>query len=360
MQSTNHSEALETKTMRGVLLPGNRQVEIRDFPIPEPGHGQVLVKMKASSICGSDLRAIYREHLGEGPEAYQSVIAGHEPCGEVVQVGPGCKRFRVGDRVIVYHISGCGLCPDCREGYMISCTSPLRAAYGWQRDGGHADYMLAEENTCITLPDELSFVDGALVSCGFGTVYEALTRAQVSGQDRVLIVGMGPVGMAAGLLAKALGAREVIGVDLSKKRLQFSKEQGCADHTLLSDEGTLERVLELTHGTGCEVSVDCSGAGAGRVLAVKGARRWGRVVFVGEGPKLAELDVSHDIIHRQLTLLGSWVTSLGHMEELVERLAAWGLHPERIVTHRFGLEQTKEAYETADSGDSGKVCVVLD
>ena len=124
--------------MRGVLLPGGRKVEFKEFDVPEPGHGQVLIKMKASSICGSDIRAIYREHLGHGPEGYQGVIGGHEPCGQIVQTGPGCKRFKAGDRVILYHISGCGVCNDCREGYMISCTSEHRAAYGWQRDGGHA------------------------------------------------------------------------------------------------------------------------------------------------------------------------------------------------------------------------------
>ena len=142
--------------MRGVLLPGGRRVEFAEFDVPEPGHGQVLIKMKASSICGSDIRAIYREHLGHGPEAYQGVIGGHEPCGQIAAVGPGCKRFQVGDRVILYHISGCGVCNDCREGYMISCTSDQRAAYGWQRDGGHADYCLAEESTCVALPEPLT------------------------------------------------------------------------------------------------------------------------------------------------------------------------------------------------------------
>ena len=82
--------------MRGVLLPGNSQVVFQEFPVPEPGYGQVLIKMKASSICGSDLRAIYREHLGHGPEGYQGVIAGHEPCGQIVELGPGCKQFKAG------------------------------------------------------------------------------------------------------------------------------------------------------------------------------------------------------------------------------------------------------------------------
>ena len=119
----------------GVTRPfhGARETSVRDFPIPEPGHGQVLIKTKSSTICGSDIRAIYREHVGKGPEGYQGKIAGHEPCGQIVAEGVGLKRFKKGDRVIVYHISGCGVCNDCRRGYMISCTSPFRAAYGWQK-----------------------------------------------------------------------------------------------------------------------------------------------------------------------------------------------------------------------------------
>jgi threonine dehydrogenase-like Zn-dependent dehydrogenase len=128
--------------MMGAYLPGNSTAELREVPDPRPGHGEVLLRMKASTICGSDIRCIYREHLGKGPEGYQGVIAGHEPCGQIVETGTGCRRFKEGDRVIVYHISGCGLCNDCRRGYMISCTSAkYRRAYGWQRDGGMADYL---------------------------------------------------------------------------------------------------------------------------------------------------------------------------------------------------------------------------
>ena len=94
--------------MTGAYLPGNSTVELREVAVPEPGHGEVLLRMKASTICGSDIRCIYHEHLGKGPEGYQGVIAGHEPCGQIVKAGPGCRRFGVGDRVIVYHISGCG------------------------------------------------------------------------------------------------------------------------------------------------------------------------------------------------------------------------------------------------------------
>ena len=100
--------------MKGAVLPGNSTVELKDFEIPVPGHGQVLIQTKATTICGSDIRCIYREHTGKGPEGYiPGMVAGHEPCGIIVEEGEGLKRFKKGDRVIVYHISGCGVCNDC-------------------------------------------------------------------------------------------------------------------------------------------------------------------------------------------------------------------------------------------------------
>jgi threonine dehydrogenase-like Zn-dependent dehydrogenase len=286
-------------------------------------------------------------------------VAGHEPAGEIVEVGPGCRRFGVGDRVLLYHIAGCGLCSDCRAGYMISCNSPWRAAYGWQRDGGHADYLLAEESTCVALPPPLSFVDGACVACGFGTAYEALCRVGVSGRDAVLITGIGPVGMAAGLLARALGAQTVIGVDVMPERLALAEEVGAITGGVPAGATAAPEVQRLTGGEGCEVSVDCSGSAAGRATALAGTRRWGRCVLVGEGGRL-EVDASPVLIHRQITLIGSWVTSIGRMAELVERLVRWNLRPERVVTHRFPLAEATEAYALADEGRVGKVGLVME
>jgi len=346
-------------TMRGVILPGNSTVAYRDIPVPEPGHGQVLLQMKASSICGSDIRAIYREHTGVGDEGYRNVIAGHEPCGQIVAVGPGCKQFKVGDRVVLYHISGCGVCEDCKDGYMISCHGTQRAAYGWQRDGGHAAYLLAEENTCVSLPDNLTYLDGALIACGFGTAWEALTRIRVCGSDRLLITGLGPVGLAAGMLGRALGATHIIGVDTSPGRIQLAKELGLVDDAFISDADALGKIKDVTAGKGCEASIDCSGAAPARKLAIQGTRQWGRCAFVGEGGSV-EFDVSPALIHPQITLYGSWVTSLGHMADLTEYLSRWNLHPEKTVTHRFTLDQAGEAYDVADKGQAGKVAIVFD
>jgi 2-desacetyl-2-hydroxyethyl bacteriochlorophyllide A dehydrogenase len=349
--------ATDTRTMPGVVLPGERRLEIRDFAIPEPGPGQVLVRMQASTICGSDLRAIYRpREQGTGPEAYRGVIAGHEPAGVVEAVGPEVRRFAAGDRVALYHIAGCGLCHDCRSGWMISCSSPLRAAYGWQRDGGHAPYLLAEERTLVALPDELSFMDGALVACGLGTAWAACLRAAISGADRVLVTGLGPVGIGAAMLAQALGAR-VTGFDVSPERMELARNLGL-DVAAASDEPRAA-LLDATGGHGFEVALECSGSPDARRLALETARHWGRVVFVGEGGSV-QFDVSPLVIHPQLTVSGSWVCSIGQMEQLVELLVRWNLKPDRMVTHRFEVTDAAEAYRLADSGAAGKIAIVFD
>jgi threonine dehydrogenase-like Zn-dependent dehydrogenase len=348
------------ESMRGAYLPGDSTVEIREAAVPEPGHGEVLLRMKASTICGSDIRCIYHEHLGKGPEGYQGVIAGHEPSGQIVKAGPGCRRFNVSDRVIVYHISGCGLCNDCRRGYMISCTSEkYRRAYGWQRDGGMADYLLAEEKDLIRLPEELSYADGAQVACGFGTVYEGLQKIGISGNDSVLITGLGPVGLATGALCRKLGASRIIGIDVIDERMKLAQDLGLCDDVLASGPDNVAQVKELTGGRGVERAVDCSANDSARATAIRATRKWGRIVFLGEGGRV-EFNPSPDIIHDQKTIFGSWVTSTWLMEELVERLVGWNLHPSDLVTHRFALDRVGEAYALMASGKCGKVAVCFD
>ena len=175
--------------MQGVLFAGSRTVELSEFPEPRPGPGQVVVKIMASGICGSDLRP-YRS------ERRSQFITGHEPCGVVHAVGEGVppEQARVGDRVIVHHYSGCGTCKHCRVGYTQMCLHG-HVVYGFSGHGGNAPYMLCQPLMLVPLPDELSFADGAAVACGTGTAYMALKRLDVSGRDTLAIYGQGPVGL---------------------------------------------------------------------------------------------------------------------------------------------------------------------
>ena len=346
--------------MLGAVLPGNSTVELKEFEIPKPGYGQVLIKTKATTICGSDIRCIYREHVGKGPEGYiPGTIAGHEPCGIIAEEGEGLRRFKKGDRVIVYHISGCGVCYDCRRGYYISCKSKLRRAYGWQRDGGMAPYILADEKDLIPLPDSLTYKDGAQVACGFGTVYEAIEKIGVSGDDTVLVTGLGPVGLAALMLSKAMGANHLIGVEMNDYRIELAKRLGLVDEVFKPGEDTLEQILKATNGRGAERAVDASASDAGRRLAIRATREWGKIALVGEGGTCS-FTPSPDIIHGQKTIYGSWVTSLWRMEELVEHLVRWKIHPETLITHEFSLEDAGKAYSLMAAGQCGKVAVVFD
>jgi threonine dehydrogenase-like Zn-dependent dehydrogenase len=346
-------------TMKGAYLPGNSTVVLKDVPIPKPGHGQVLVKTKACTICGSDIRAIYREHTGKGAEGYQNVIAGHEPCGQVVEEGPGIRRFKKGARVVVYHISGCGVCHDCRMGYMISCSSPLRAAYGWQRDGGMAEYMLCDEKDLVELPPSLSYADGAQVACGFGTVYEAIMKVGVSGNDTVLVVGLGPVGLATAMLCKAMGAQKIFGIEANAFRIDLAKKLNLFDKVLPAADSNVEEIKSLSGGNGVERAFDASASDKGRAAAIRATRQWGRIAFVGEGGTV-NFNPSPDIIHSQKSIYGSWVTSIWLMENLVEELVRWNMHPDTLVTHRFPLSKVSEAYDLMDKGNCGKVAVCFD
>ncbi|MBN2164543.1 MAG: zinc-binding dehydrogenase [Pontiellaceae bacterium] len=357
--------------MTGAYLPGNSTVEFKEYEIPELKHGEVLVKTKASTICGSDIRCIYNEHLGKGPEGYQPfMIAGHEPSGQIVQCGPGTRRFKEGDRVVIYHISGCGLCNDCRRGYMISCTSEAyRKAYGWQRDGGMAPYIVAEEKDLVMLPEELSYADGAQVACGFGTVYEGLEKIGISGNDAVLITGLGPVGLAAAMLCRAMGAQNIIGIEANDERigiarsLELRKGSGIRlfDTVLKAGPDNVAAVRSLTGGMGCEKAVECSANAVARLTAVQATRKWGSIVLIGEGGLMSpDFAPSRDMIHDQKTMFGSWVTNMWRMEELIERLVRWNIHPADLITHRFPLAQAPAAYALMNSGNCGKVAVCFD
>jgi threonine dehydrogenase-like Zn-dependent dehydrogenase len=235
----------------------------------------------------------------------------------------------------------------------------LRAAYGWQRDGGMAEYLLADEKDLVELPPELSYADGAQVACGFGTVYEALEKISLSGDDNLLVTGLGPVGLAACMVGRAMGARKVFGVELNPERIELAKKLGLVDEAFMSDESAVDKVKAATGGKGCEKTLDASANDSARQIAIRACRQWGKIVFVGEGHDV-HFEPSPDILHPQKTIYGSWVTSIWKMEDLVERLVRWNVHPADLITHRFPLEKADDAYQLFAGGHCGKVAVCFD
>jgi threonine dehydrogenase-like Zn-dependent dehydrogenase len=344
------------ESMPGVLIHGSKTLSLNEYPVPVVGSGQVLLEMQASALCGSDLRALYRPKTPKnfGPDGYRNVIAGHEPCGKVVQLGPNVSSsWKEGDRVIVYHIHGCGTCRNCRNGQYISCTDlDKREAYGWQRNGGHSKYILADQADLVKLFEPLTYVDGSMIACGLGTAYAATLRADISGRDTVLITGLGPVGLGTALLAMKEGA-EVYGIELDEQRAAIARNMGV--HIVDKAKTAQDVLIQIKDTNGPSVVIDCTGHPQARHLGLEVAREWGRVVFVGEGNTIT-FDVSELVIHKSLTIYGSWVSSIAQMEDLVEKLVKWNLSPEdMMVSHVFPLEEADLAYKLFDAGNTGKV-----
>lgn len=349
--------------MRGVLFIGDRQVEIREFPDPTPGPGEVVLEIKASGMCGSDLK-FYRPAPGEAQKALglgdisEPLIAGHEPCGIVAAVGPGVteRQARVGQRVMDHHYCGCGVCHHCRVGWSQLCGEGF-VVYGATAHGAHADYMKVPARTLVELPDELSFETGAAISCGTGTAYGAIRRMNLSGHDTLAVFGQGPVGLSAVQLGVAMGAR-VIAVDPSPERRALAPEFGADVVIDPSADDPVAALQELTHGEGVDLALDCSGVEAARSAAIKATRTWGTVCFVGEGGEVT-IDVSKDMIRKQLTVIGSWTFSTVIQEECARFVADRKVDVDKLFTQRYSLDQADEAYKLFDTQTTGKGVFLL-
>ena len=237
-----------------------------------------------------------------------------------------------------------------------------RAAYGWQRDGGHADYMLAEENTCIaSARAAVSYVDGALMACGFGTVYEALNRVAVSGAGSGADHrhGAGGHGGRAGRQGDGRDAGHRRG-RVARRGWTSRRSAGAIDQAVLADAPDAPgEIMELTGGLGCEVSIDCSGSPAGRLLALQGTRRWGRCAMVGEGNTVGvrRQPDHHPQADHDLRLLGDQPGAHGGPGGEAGRVEA---APGGDRLPPLPLDQAAEAYRVADEGQSGKVCIVME
>jgi threonine dehydrogenase-like Zn-dependent dehydrogenase len=222
-----------------------------------------------------------------------------------------------------------------------------------------APFMLVEEKDLVSLPDELSYADGAQVACGFGTAYEALVRLAVSGLDTILVTGLGPVGLGALMLAKAMGSVRLIGVDVNQERCALALNLGLATDVFNCSAEALSGIEDLTKGRGVEKALDCSGHNEARQLCVRAVGSGGAIGLVGEGGEM-NLNPSPDLIHGSKTIVGSWVTSIWRMEELVNRIARWQIHPDILITHRYPLSEAANAYAMMASGQCGKVAVTFE
>ena len=325
--------------MLAVKMLGGSRVTVRDVPTPSATADRLLIQVKASGICGSEMGSYRREteHPSNG---------GHEVVGVVVDAG-NATRVKVGDHVGVHAVWGCGDCPQCSLGRYTYCPHLRHSG------GAHAEYVSAPEHVCLRLPDDVPWDDGVLVTGdGMGVPYRVSQRLGTVGGEFVCITGAGPVGLGNVVVQSYLGA-EVIAVDVNPYRLELAKACGAAHTVNASETDAVEAVREITRGRGADKCIEAAGKPATFRMALDAVRTAGVVMVVGEQGAV-ELSPSRDLIHRDATVMGSLYYHYSDYPAMLD-LYRRGLPIGDIITHHFPLAEAEEAFTIFADGRAGKV-----
>lgn len=328
--------------MKSLRFVGNSKVEIIDVPEPQPTPDEVVIDIKVSALCGSEMGVFASPGGRDGNP-------GHEFAGVVVDTN-GHRGFALGDRVGAHVIVGCGTCQHCRTGNEIFCANMLPSGYA------HAERIAVSARHCLKIPDDMDWDTGVLVAGdAMGVAYHLTRRVGVQAHDTVAVFGCGPVGLGVIALWSFLGAR-VIGVDMSPYRLDLAAKVGAWKTVAAGRSNTLDRLRKLTGGAGPDTCLECTGKPAAVGMAFEAARKGGKVGLVGEQDQ-ATFNPSRDLIHKELTVYGAWYFRLSEFAGMVE-LCRHGLQPRKVVTHRFPLEQAQQGYDLMARQQCGKVLFV--
>ncbi|SFT19498.1 alcohol dehydrogenase catalytic domain-containing protein [Paenibacillus sp. BC26] len=334
-------------TMTVPIFAGGGRIEYGKKEIPVPGPGQLLLKVKANALCGSD-----RGQFEHGTR----VVPGHEAAGIVIAAGEG-TAVREGAHGVVFLMDFCGSCRNCKSGFSNLCLSK-RADYGFSHDGGYAPYMLVNENVFFEMDPSIPMAEATMLLDIMGTGGHAVNRGlQVLPHiGSAVIAGAGPIGLGVLAMIKLLLGAEtpVFIMDFNEYRLQLAERMG-AIPVYLGRESVRER-LDAMQFEGVDLAVDTSGRTVARQTALNCLNKPGALVCVGHGEEL-HLNVSGDLIATERTVLGSEYFQYKDLQDNHERLLANLPYLQQIITHRFPQSRIQEAYELFFQGDTGKVII---
>lgn len=348
-------------TMRAMVLTGPGAWEVQTVPVPAFGDEEVLCRIDAVAICGSDPEIIHGGLPGIWPPKYP-FIAGHEWAGTVVATGAAVKDFAVGDRVAGEAHKGCGHCKNCLAGRYTLCLNygddtTGHRHYGFTSQGAYAQYNAYHIKSITHLPDSISFAEAAMCDTA-GVALHGLERAGVEPGSTVVVIGPGPIGMMAMKLAKAMGAGKVIVVGRAP-RLATAGELGADELVDFSKCDPIAAVRELTGGLGADLVLECSGAPGTIVQALRMSGKGGKVVMLG----VAKEGITEDIplkytTHNELTLYGSRANP-NVSRKVIAMIAGGNIDVKALVTHTFSLEEVGKAFETFEKRLGGAMKVVI-
>jgi L-iditol 2-dehydrogenase len=336
--------------------PGD--VRIEEMAAPTPGPGELKLRVRNCSTCGTDAKIYaYGHHHIRPPR-----VMGHEVAGEIVELGEGVSGWAVGNRVQIIAAIPCGVCAECRRGWMTIC--PNQESIGYHYDGGFAEFLVVPKKVLDVdgvsrIPDGVSFAE-ASVAEPFACVINGQELARVGAGDDVVVVGAGPIGCLHVRLARASGAARVFLVDLNAGRLEMSAEVVKPDAAVCSqDVNPVEEILKLTEGRGADVVITAAASGRAQEDGVLMAARKGRISFFGGLPKdNPTITLDSNLVHyRELTIVGANGSSPAHNKKALELIATGAVPVADLITHTLPLDGVLDAIDIVRRGEGIKVTI---
>lgn len=328
--------------MKAAVMEGLGKIVCREVPVPTPARGEVLLRVRAASICGSDIARVLKGHR------LYPLILGHEVAGEVVQVGPGADPGLVGLRAAMIPLIPCMECETCRQGLYSACGS--YSFLGSRRDGGFAEYVALPAGNLLPLPAEVDFETGALIEPATVALH-ALRMGRFAAGQRVAVLGAGSVGLMAVQWLRILGAGQILVSDLAVENLEIARRLGAHVTFDASGEDTARQIIDASDG-GVDLALELSGAPQALAASIQVARPRGSVVLAGNQPKDAVFpaELMETITRKELGVFGTWMSYSApfpgsEWTEAVGAMRRGEICAEEMISHRFPLCEAAEVFQ---------------
>lgn len=341
--------------MKALLLKEHNNLVYVDTPIPECSINDLLVRIKACAICGSDVRGID----GSTGRRIPPIIMGHEASGVVVRVGENVTHFKTGDRITFDSTIFCGECGYCKQGQVNLCDN--RRVLGvscdeYRQNGAFAEYVVIPQHIAYHLPADLSFEDAAMVE-PVSIALHAVRLAEVATHDTVLVYGSGVIGLIAVQLLRLCGCKKIIAVDLDRSRLEMAIRLGATDFVDVNTSDPVKTVRNLTDDKGIDVVIELVGISKTLCTAISCLRKGGRLIQVGNFSPTVEIPL-HQLVTRQLTISGS-CASAGEYPDSLKLLAKKSIDVGALVSAVAPLNEGIEWFNRLYKGEPGLMKVIL-
>jgi 6-hydroxycyclohex-1-ene-1-carbonyl-CoA dehydrogenase len=325
---------------------------VMDVPLPEPGPGEVLIKVAACGVCHTDLH--YIEH-GVPTFKPPPVILGHEASGTIAELGDDVSGLEIGTPVLVPAVVTCGTCRPCREGRENICTSMVM--FGNHVDGAYAEYFLAPAKDVFEMPESVPLIEGAVIADALSTPFHAVVnRGKVRPGDVVVVFGCGGVGINAVQMSAICGAR-VIAVDISDRKLEWARSFGASECINASEHDRVSKTIRSLTGGGADIVFEVIGRPETIESAFDCVRPGGRLVIVGYTDKPVNLSAAK-IMFREMEVIGSLGCRCVDYPRILRMCSDGLVDVRKMVTHRFDLEDLADAFAVMKSGESLRSVVV--